>query len=579
MPEHEDDLRQLDSELQRSYWAEPTHLEAAPIVADEVNRLAQHPTMLETPHMIEYLKPNIIGEVVEETGEVLQPTQHIHLRAHNTQVVKGELEPFGHRVLAMRGGRLLEGDIIASIVYDDEGGRCELIRDEKGNVGMATITPEGKVIRSLDMKGYDAKLRAGLGDVYVTHQTQKNAQWSIEYRNDRENERGAQLSVAETVSIRSRAEIHKENRDKEKRENRLKWLKRAVGAGAIYIALMPGGLADSIADQFVGTEQTVQAAIEVYQPNSPDGQGEWERTQAAGEVVNQTLQQLDDHEYQAILDDAMEYRDAHKEEFMNPEVAIDVFANLDGAQTKEEALAALAPLGSFYGYEFIVSDEVSLDALKYAAAEVVDGLVVLPKNFTDKAVLESIYFETPGEVNEGNSSDFGGGRAAYYSPSNKAIHMSASNQVLSTFKDLTSTLPGAAGGFDQQSIFLHEFAHALSDGSGKVGVGDNEKVGGAGTAPTIIEDLVVGGILRNPQVISNYARTDGEESLAENLSGLLSDRDDGLRHPDMPGEFNSRANQTMIRGLVGLEMADPGFANYLIAQNDRLMHGQALGIE
>lgn len=602
MPEHENDLRRLHTELQRSYWAEPTHLEAAPIVAEEVNRLAQHPTMLETPHVIEYMKPNVIGEVIEETNESLRPTKEVHVTAHKTQVATGDLEPFGYRVLAMRGGRRLEGSIIASVSYDDQGGRLELIRDEKGSAGMATITGDGKVLRSIDIKGHSTKLRAGLGDVVVTHQPNAAKKWTIEYQSDRENERGAQLKVAENVTLRSRADELKEMQSNERREKRKKWLKRAIGAGALYFTLVPGGVIDSVADQFTGTEQTVEAAIEIYEPNSlytldseidgifikdmSDPQAtlaelnrqalaEWERTQAAGDAVNTSLNKLDEHNYQAILDSAMEYRDAHKNEFMDSDASAELFQLLESAQTKQEVLDALQPLGAFYGYEFVASDSIAFDALQNTAVQVADGLIILPKNFTDKAVLESIHFETPEEINEGSPDS----RAAYYSPSNKAIHLGSSNAFMSTLKDMTSTMPGAAGGFDAQSIFLHEFAHALSDGTGKVGVADYERVDGAGTAPTIIEDIFLGGILSSPQVISNYARSSGEESLAENLSGILSDRQDGLAHPDRVRTFMSPANQTMIRGLVSLEMADPGFANYLIAQNDNLMHGQSLGTQ
>jgi|GEM_PF-6886707 len=603
MSEHDSEINHLSRQLHQQYQTEPTHLESGQLVADEVGKLAAHPTMLETPHVIEYMQPDVIGEVIENTGEVIVPTKEVQLGVRGAQVIHGELEPFGYRVLMMRGGRKLEGNIVASIAYDDEGGRCEVIRDENGNNGVATISGEGKVTRSANVNSYSTKVRAGLGDVYLTHTDTAEDKWTIEYRADRENERGAQLSVAETVSVQAKSEVMKESKEKERAEKRSKWLKRAIGAGAIYLTLMPGGMIDSVADQFTTSKETISSSAEALKPDfetldsERDGiplreypnaeaelakangekQAAWEKTLAASEVVESTMDNLDNHEYQSIIDKALEYQASHTESILSSETTAETFDALEQAETKEEVLAAVDKLEDFYGYNFHASEAVSFEALKRTVSATAEGLVVLPKTLTEKAALTDIYFETTEEVMASTGDK--PGVAAYYSFDKKEIHMGSVDTVSAIIKDVGSKIPGSqGGGYDEKTTFIHEFGHALDAGDADVGFVEFDTHNLNNPLDTV-RDTFVGGILSTPQVISTYSRANHEESYAENISGVLSDRPDGLAHPDTVRQFTSPANQTLLSNLIRIEASDPGLANYLVAQNDRLMRGQTLGTQ
>jgi len=572
-----DSFKDMGEEFRRTHGTPPTPVEAPAFVANEVEKLAGHPVLAGSSDTIEYMKPAVIGEVVP-TAETMSTTQQIQLKSYNAFVSHEELQPFGHRIAQMRHGHVLEGDILASITVDPAGRRCEIIRNTEGQASFLVIDGDERVNKTAHLDAGSGSLRVSGGEVFVSHTDQQQHTWSIEFRQSP----GAQphdaiLSIAESIHATDLKSIRALETKERKRQNRHKWIRRAVGVAAIYATLTPGGLVDIAHNSIVGTQATVQTAVQGFTPEteSLESIAEWEKIQTAGLAVEQTMEDLDIHQYQSVLDRAAEFKVQHAAEFLSADAIDETLDQIETAQTKEEVVAALADVSAFYGYTFEVSDIVSLGALKNTAGEIVKSLSILPTSLTNQAALKTIMLQTMEEV-AGDDADSDHELVGRYRSGEESIRIGSVDTLGVTLKRVSTTIPGSYGGYDIGTVFMHEFSHALNEGA-SLGVADERaQVGEDRKAANIIEDIVVGGVLDSPQFMSTYARASTEESIAENLSGIFTDRSDGLAHPDESRSYTSPANVLALMNLVQLEANTPGLADYLVAQNDRLMRGQTL---
>jgi len=568
-----DSFKDMGEEFRRTHGTPPTPIEAPAFIANEVEKLAGHPTLAGSSDTIEFMKPAVIGEVIQAT-EAMGATQQLPLKSYNAFVTQGELQPFGHRVAQMRHGHIFEGDILASITVDQAGRRCEIIQGAEGQTSFLVIDGDERVNKTAHLDTGNGSLRVSGGEVLVSHGSQQKQGWSIEFRQSP----GAQphdalLTVAESIHATDLKSVRSQETKERKRQNRNKWVRRAVGVAAIYATLTPGGLIDIAHNSIVGTESTVQTAVEGFKPttDSPEAIAEWAKTQAAGTAIEQTMADLDQHEYQAIAERASEFKTGHASDFLDDNELGGIFENVKSAQSKEEVLAALAEVGAFYGYEFKASEAVSLDALKFTASEALLGLTMLPTSLTQQADLQTIHLVALNEVDERDDSNI-----ALYKPSTQEIYLGSLNAWEAGYKKSMTTLPGAYDGFNIRASFMHEFSHALDHGS-DIGVADERAVEGEDIPlSSVAKDVVLGGILDSPEFMTSYARTKTGESIAESLSGIFTDRVSGLAHPDESRSYTSPANVLALMNLVQLEANTPGLADYLVAQNDRLMRGQTL---
>lgn len=596
----ENELDALGAQLDASHGevVVPTHA-ASHALIEETARLSEHPVLAGSSDEVELARPSRIGEVIDDTGEAFVRRKQVSFRSGEKVGIRDELEPLKPLMLELHPGERVDCDVLASINLGENGQSCKIVRELDGVMSLVTIDHKGGVLAMAQLSNdnswphADIRVGSGMLEVYNFDTPAFNQVWTIEYAPDDGNETPAVLELEVAKAVRVESKSIQEEKEKGRRMN---WLKRTVGAVAIVATLAPGGLIDSLADQFVTSQQTVQTAVETFEPHysTVDANGDpwpqsvidemhgadkaWEQAQAAGGVVEQTFNNLDDHNYQEILQQAEQYRQQHSNEFMSDEKATELFDALEAAQTKDEVLSALRSLGEFYGYEFTASDATSVDAVKHTAEVVAKFLINLPKHYTDQAELETISFETTEELIDayGTISE---GVAVYgtYDPNENKIRIGTDDAFWEFVKNHTTFIPGAQPGYSVQEKFAHEFGHALAVNQTYPAERSDQSAGDAYTTETMVRDVVLGGILQNPEVISNYSRSSWEESGAEYTSGILSDRSDGLASPDEVRRFNSPANQVMIKRLIAIEMSDPGFANYLIALNNRLMQGEALG--
>jgi len=572
-----DSFKDMGEEFRRTHGTPPTPIEAPAFVANEVEKLAGHPILAGSSDTIEFMKPAVIGEVIQ-ASEAMGATQQLPLKSYNAFVTQGELQPFGHRVAQMRHGHIFEGDILASISVDQAGRRCEIIQGAEGQTSFLVIDGDERVNKTAHLDTGNGSLRVSGGEVLVSHGGQQKQGWSIEFRQSP----GAQphdaiLSIAESMHATDLKSIRALETKERKRKNRNKWIRRAVGVAAIYATLTPGGLVDIAHNSIVGTQATVQTAVQGFTPetDSPESIAEWAKIQTAGMAVEQTMEDLDIHQYQSVLDRAAEFKVEHAAEFLSANVIDETLDQIGTAQTKEEVVAALADVSAFYGYSFEVSDAVSLDASKNTAGEIVKSLTILPTSLTNQAALKTIMLQTMEEV-AGDDAGSDHELVGRYRSGEESIRIGSVDTLGSVLKQVSTTIPGSYAGYTVGSVFMHEFSHALNEGS-SLGVADERaQVGEDRKAANIIEDIAVGGVLDSPQFMSTYARASTEESIAENLSGIFTDRSDGLAHPDESRSYTSPANVLALMNLVQLEANTPGLADYLVAQNDRLMRGQTL---
>ena len=575
MTESENDIDKLAQQFQRTHGTPPTHLDAPSHVAREVEKLDEAGKMLPVSDMIEYLVPPVTGEVVTQSPESLVPTKEVPLHQYSAVSIKDELPVIGHLELSMRRGYEIQTSVLATVELDAYGRRCDITRNDAGALGMVIINGEGQVGKVLEVQDGRGSIRAGGGEVMIAHTPDQERKWTIEYRFDRENNSGVSVKVAEEVDVTEVKELQRLEQKERKKHKRRKFLTGLVGVAALYGTLMPGGFTDMAADSSFGTQETVSEAVELLHPdsNSPEAIAEWLELQKASVTVEQALSDLDEHDYQSILERAAEYKEAHAAEFIDSTVVSEALSAIASAETKEDAVNALAKIGGFYGYTFQASDGVSLEALKHSAPEVVAELTKLPTGLTSQALLKTISFDSIEEVNLSGSES----RAGFYRPSEEAIHLASTDDFTAFRYRLVSTIPGSSETFSIGDVFSHEFAHALDHDESEIGVANELAVpGGDKKAENVFQDVLWGGILDYPQVMSTYSRADSGESIAENLSGIFTDRSDGLAHPDEVRSFLSPANKVSIANLVQIEAAHPGLADYLIAQNERLMRGQTL---
>ena len=575
----ESELENLGQQFQESHGTPPTHVEVPDFIKKAVDGLNQHPVMASTigpVETIEYMQTAIVGEVVCSDAETDMPVKQVPLEKYNTVLAKTELEPFGRRLIQMRHGGVFEGDLLASISVDPYGKRCEVLRDIEGPLAFALINSEDKVQRVVRLDSEQGSVRAGLGEIFVTHNAQDTDRWILEYRADPQTQQQAKLTISESVEvIDTRTQRDAELKER-KRLKRRRWLTGLVGSAAVVGTLVPGGLIDIVSDPFVTSEDTVRNAIEVLHPdsNSPEAIAEWLKIQTASVAVEHTLADLDENDYQSIINRAEEYKNSHADEFIEREAVNTILEQILSAQTRSEVQQAVSAVGQFYGYDFVLSDAASVDALKYTSTEVVQELTTLPKGLASQAELQTIYLETVEEVNVGAQND--SGRSGYYNFDDKAIHVISVDAATAT-KDSIFSIPGSFVAFDVGNTFAHEFAHALDFGDIGIGIAqENTGVGEDKKTENTVQDVFWGGILDYPQVVSSYSRSNERESKAEILSGIFTDKSNGLAHPDEVRSFVSPANKLSIANLVTLESFDPGLADYLVAQNDRLMRGQAI---
>lgn len=393
----------------------------------------------------------------------------------------------------------------------------------------------------------------------------------------------------------------------ERGESRRKWLHRSLGALAAGLAFSSGGVIDKATDPFIDTDKVVEDSIEVSElytldsiysgtkiedypdPNSLLSEinqpliEESEALRSAVPSVQRVMSDLNEHNYDAIKTRAEVYLAKHPDQLPSADLIESVHSRIDSANTEGEVAEALSEAAGFYEVEFGYPDNdnytIDISALKNTAKGVVDGLARLPASVVDYAELNSILIASPEYFNERDSS-IHQTVLGFANQEEKTITMRATSPLAETVRGGMSTIPGAQS-FDSTSteaVFLHEFGHIVNGARGIIGSSTPNTVDfeGPGVTDYIVD--AARGMANYPEAISTYSRTSYEESVAENIGGVIGDRSDGLAHPDESRRFSSPANKALIENLVRLEAWEPGLADYFVSINDRLMSRGVLSV-
>lgn len=416
------------------------------------------------------------------------------------------------------------------------------------------------------------------------------------------------LNASQDVSRRGRSGRELDSR----RDRRIESLKGGlsvskkilVGFIAIKAALGSGGLVDQIGEKFNDAQSVVYEAIPepehriilpednwgdgIAYMHAPEGTLEAAQTKSderyaakveAREAVAGLMEQLDSHDYEAIRTGAHDYLKDHPNDVLPREELQRIQESIDAAATNEDVLRAIAPFAEFYGIEVRFQTKVDkkyVDAfdpssdvvlVKQTVSRIIDSLAWMPKELMEDAAMDTI------EIGKSNASVLGG-TAAVYSSGTRALRIPVRSSGIS---ELTESAFGYIMSQDasQEGDIVHEFGHALGYGGsglgskvpeGRVITEEDERGGEA-----ILSHMFWGNIVQMPQDISPHSRIDNGERTADNLSALLSERTDGIAHPDEWRRFNSPANKEFLRVLGRLEENHPGIAAYIIANNKNLM--------
>lgn len=370
---------------------------------------------------------------------------------------------------------------------------------------------------------------------------------------------------------------------------REKWkgrMKKVMAVTAVAASLKSGGFIDMAADPFSDAGSVVESAVEVPITTIPDEldgiafedypkkakreiiaeeNARVTRETEARDTLIDLFQKIDEDGVEGILGEVNAERTRHPELFASGETIEQANRAIDEAGTNEEALAGLGILMNTYGITVGFKDEVTFDdrqgQLKDVLHAYADVFSVLPKDFIAMAELKNVTVS-----NKSATLDDGfGEEAGVYSPDQARINVTVMSEAMSLGMRAEGTLD--RDDYSYTSVVAHELGHALAE---HIGISSNLSADettyfadGIDAGPVFSQ--IGRGLMNRPKYISMYGRSAGGENTAELLSGLLSDRSNGLASPDEWRRFGSKANKDMIDVLARLEVARPGIAKILIA--------------
>lgn len=521
--------------------------------------------------------------------------------------VTGELLPFFQRVLRNSDGKEITTNIFASITRPGSTKMVVLFGD-KDKKWLAEVV-DGSVIT--EWQGLEGNRTAALiptpsvakkAGVYISKSQDPADGYSWVFRMT--TQRGVRagdykITFAEDTGYIKNPRSHAEKKYNNDRRKNI--VKKLSGAAAVIATLSPGGLIDKAIDPVVDTVGVVREAgtsmhQHVYAPddyfdgmdlkNHPDILADINKEaeirnaeiDKVADVAARTMLDLDSHDYNAIQKRADEYIQRNPENFMDGTTITTMREDIAAATTNDEVLAALRPLMDFYGKEVIINTstgEVTVSSAKAIAAALVNEIGKYPKVIVEKAELDTIVIQRL-NTDEKNSDI----RAGDYTPYERRIRINAFSElamVVGAVQNATPVLSDLAGVGTYEAMIAHEFAHALTGGRLSTAYW--------GDGPSDFIRDVAGALVDYPEVISMYSRSNFAERDAENISGVLSGRADGLTHPDDSRRFVSPANKALLAKLISFGLAergeaavDPGVIDYLVARNPRLMGRSFIGL-
>lgn len=397
----------------------------------------------------------------------------------------------------------------------------------------------------------------------------------------------AEREAREAAEQERRTLATKEWLEKQKREKRVSRLKKAMAVTAAVLSVKSGGLVDMVGDQFsdaghVVTDAVKEPVMSDYLPDRMDGidfedysedaqdemraeaQESMERDGQARDTVIELFEAADQRGYDGLIAEVAEQRAAHPELYIGGEKIREVIESIEDSNSNQDTLKTLGDFLDYYGMKAGFYDDREFedrgDEVKGIARAWVDVLSVLPKDFV--ALTEVAQVTISDEAVSGLAGE--GSEMGSYDPDHNGINIVAKSGLMGALAPVEGFLQRSD--FSHQGIIAHELGHALHDRLPMpIGVYLPEDEEVDLVSPGTIAEHIGRGIINRPEAPSIYAHTSQEEYVAELLSGLLSDRSDGLASTDEWRKFGSPSNKAMIQALTRLEVQYPGIAKVLVA--------------
>lgn len=387
-------------------------------------------------------------------------------------------------------------------------------------------------------------------------------------------------------------------------ERRRTLFKRAGAFLLAHLFLTSGGIADRAVDMFDNPAVVVQEVSETmmsphYLPSDildgitledyPEGtidelnadiEQENSSVAAAASRVAQTMEDLDAHRYTEIRQRAETYRSEHKDELMSEEQLADFSVRVENAETNDQVMTVLQDFMAFFEVEARFKDETdsyferfeqrtNVERARQTARDIIDVFGILPKPMISGGDLKTI--EVAGSI---NNTSGGVTTMGTYSSGEGVMTVPASSNIRDSVYKYLYPFPVSEDG-SAQSVIGHELVHS------------NSELQSHNLFPDLNNDFFLSTIIHilrtrlanYPSTVSGYASTSGVENYAELGSGVITDRIDGLAHPDVGRLYHSQANKSLLVTLIDYETKyGDGFADYIVSANDRIMDRSALAL-
>ncbi len=350
-------------------------------------------------------------------------------------------------------------------------------------------------------------------------------------------------------TVRSTASQH----NKQRKQRRIRrWL---AGLALVHAANTSGGAIDIAEDIFSDAGTVVEQDVSIYQNGSP------EEKQAVSEVAR-TMKDLDDHNYDAILQRAEAFKEQNKDQFM-PDAKLKAFqSRIESAKSHDEIIKTVDEFMHFYGKTAGVQStaaehidafnpaNISLDTFRAQTLGILDAYSFLPKKYVEESYFKKLVFSGALQADAGFEA------AGHYELDKDIIRVVATDGLGHTRDEAEATTQ-------------HETAHAKD-----THIQPFEESKDAEFSNYL--GYALDWMIESPADVSPYAAANSgthNEPYAESAEGVLSGENNLLAHPDNARRFSSDANKQLISYMIEFDQEFPGSSDYIVAHSGVIQRG------
>lgn len=469
-----------------------------------------------------------------------------------------------------------------SVVTDFETRTVKVTKD--GKKRLEQVDDKGNAYVGLDMVPVDSS----------------GSDWAISVTPWKEKTKPSEVSVSVAKDSeveftgKTKTELVKAFERRERLKKRIPvWGRRILVAAGLYSSIASGGLIDKAVDPFQDARSHVDAVLVVPEAKAParlDGinledfpikaqqemqasaQAKHDEAQKAKDSIAQTMEDLDSHQVDGIMQRSEEFKARYKDQLFGEERAQELIDSIGSADSLDSARQKVEEFLSFYGIKFKYnSQELSAAdeaVVKAYMQDLVRAFAPLPKDLvvfgldepgSQSLRVKEFEFTSVASLNKGEQS--GGAEMGKYDQLNHKIVIGIPSHGLDLAARINKTaMPTSFGGGNQdpKSRILHELGHAISP---RELLGSNYTGNVTGISPAFAMHELTATL----EYQSNYGQFGGpDEEWAEAATYDL-DVTKGPTHPDESRKFNSQANNTRLKQLQQIEERFSGYVDYVAA--------------